>query len=89
MAHKRSIRHQKEKSIKKTEEKKGNTRSASRPSSSSRKSCCRKGGGSRSKELVVATWVVRIMVDRGSNGTGHAEDLLLLASKYNSDSVAH
>ncbi|CAM9886559.1 unnamed protein product, partial [Sphacelaria rigidula] len=42
----------------------------------------------RSKELVVATWNVRTMAERGSNGTGHTENLLLFASKYNCDLVA-
>ncbi|CAN0091623.1 unnamed protein product, partial [Sphacelaria rigidula] len=37
------------------------------------------------KELVVATWNVRTMAERGSNGTGHAEDLLRFASKHNCD----
>ncbi|CAM9755624.1 unnamed protein product, partial [Sphacelaria rigidula] len=42
----------------------------------------------RSKELVVATWNVRSIAERGSNGTGHAENLLLFASKEDCDFVA-
>ena len=36
----------------------------------------------RSKELVVATWNVRTMSEKGTNGPGHAEDLLMFAAKY-------
>ena len=42
----------------------------------------------RSKELVVAIWNVRTMSERGTNGLGHAEDLLMLAAKYACDFIA-
>ena len=42
----------------------------------------------RSKELVVATWNVRTMSEKGSNGPGHAEDLLMFAAKYECDFIA-
>ena len=42
----------------------------------------------RSKELVVATWNIRTMSGRGINGPGHAEDLLMLATKYECDFIA-
>ena len=40
-----------------------------------------------SKELVVATWNVRTMSERGTNGPGHAEDLLMFAAKYECDFI--
>ena len=42
----------------------------------------------RSKELMVATWNVRTMSERGTNGPGHAEDLLMFAAKYECDFIA-
>ena len=42
----------------------------------------------RSKELVVATWNVRTMSEKGTNGPGHAEDLLMFAAKYECDFIA-
>ena len=36
----------------------------------------------RLKELMVATWNARTMSERGTNGPGHAEDLLMFAAKY-------
>ena len=46
------------------------------------------GAAARSKELVVATWNVRTMSERGTNGPGHAEDLLMFAAKYERDFIA-
>ena len=42
----------------------------------------------RSKELVVATWNVRTMSERGTNRPGHAEDILMFAAKYECDFIA-
>ena len=42
----------------------------------------------RSKELVVATWNVRTMFERGTNGPRHAEDLLMFTAKYKCDFIA-
>ena len=42
----------------------------------------------RSKELVVATWNVRTISERGTNGPGHAEDLLMFAAKYECNFIA-
>ena len=41
----------------------------------------------RSKELVVAPWNVRTMSEKGTNGPGHAEDLLMFAAKYECDFI--
>ena len=42
----------------------------------------------RSKELVVGTWNVRTMSERGTNGPGHTEDLLMFTAKHECDFIA-
>ena len=50
--------------------------------------CSTARAATRSKELVVATWNVHTMSERGTNGPGHAEDLLMFAAKYECDFIA-